>query len=84
MDADFFEVKTAGLRKILDSIVPASGTFWEELFLGGVHNSKKAIELKKLRTALKDQFARTEESFLDVPLDTVFSSVSTCYQKFMS
>jgi hypothetical protein len=85
MDANFFKVKTACLRKILDSIVPATGDFLEKLFLDGVHDSKKVAELKKLRTALKDQFARAEESFLDVPLDdTVFSSASTCFQEFVS
>ena len=41
--------------------------------MGGSHNSKEVLKLKKLRTALKDQFAKTEESFLDVLLDdTVF------------
>ena len=84
MDADFFKVKTACLRKILHSIVPATGDFKEKLFLDGVHDSKRVAQLKKLRTALKDQFARAEESFLDVPLDTVFSSASTCFQKFVS
>ena len=84
MDADFFKVKTACLRKILHSIVSATGDFLEKLFLDGVHDSKRVAQLKKLRTALKDQFARAEESFLDVPLDTVFSSASTCFQKFVS
>ena len=74
MDADFFKVKTACLRKILHSIVPATEDFLGKLFLDGVHDSKRVVQLKKLRTALKDQFARAEESFLEVPLDTVFSS----------
>ena len=84
MDADFLKVKTACLRKILHSIVPATGDFVEKLFLDGVHDSKRVAQLKKLRTALKDQFARAEESFLDIPLDTVFSSASTCFQEFVS
>ena len=46
---------------------------------------KKVAELKKLRTALKDQFAHAEESFLDVSLDgNMFSSASTCFQEFVS
>ena len=73
MDADFFKVKTACLRKILDSVNRASSTLVEQLFIGGVHISKEVLKLKKLRTALKDQFAKTEESLQEVLSDdTVF------------
>ena len=54
MDANFFKDKTACLRKILDSIVPATGEFFEKLFLDGVHDSKKVTELKKLAGPLHD------------------------------
>ena len=40
---------------------------------GGLNSEAEFQKFKKLRTALKDQFAKTEESFLDVPLNgTVF------------
>ena len=52
-----FAVKTACLRKILHSIIPVTNTFMEKLFSGGGHDAKKVIELKNLRTALKDGFA---------------------------
>ena len=68
-----FAVKTACLRKILHSIRPVTNTFMEKLFSGGGHDSKKVIELKTLRTALKDRFACTEESFLDVRLEDTVS-----------
>ena len=67
----------ARLRKILDSVNWESNTLGEKLVAaswGGDLNSKEIVlKFKKLRTALKDQFAKTEESFRDVPLDgTVF------------
>ena len=67
----------ARLRKILDSVNWESNTLGEKLVAaswGGDLNSKEIVlKFKKLRTALKDQFAKTEKSFRDVPLDgTVF------------
>ena len=72
-----FVVKTACLRKILHSIIPVTNTFMEKLFSGGSHDSKDIVDLKNLRTALKDRFACTEDSFLDVDLDDVGSGDST-------
>ena len=52
--------------------------------MGGGHNSKEFLKLKKLRTALKDQFAKMEKTFLDVPLDdTVFEEFDRL-KKFVS
>ena len=59
----------ARLRKILDSVNWASNNLVEYCCMGG----EEVLKLKKLRTALKDQFAKTEESLQDVLLDdTVF------------
>ena len=57
------------MRKILDSVNWESNTLIEELIIGDRYNSKRVLKLKKLKTALKDQFAKTEASFLDVLLD---------------
>ena len=77
-----FLVKTACLRKILHSIIPATNSFMEKVFSGGGHNFKKVIELKNLRTALKERFACTEDSFLDVLLDDVVSAEYNKLEKF--
>ena len=77
-----FAVKTACLRKILHSIIPVTNTFMEKLFSGGSHDSKKVIELTNLRTALKDRFACTEDSFLDVRLDDTVSDEFDKLAKF--
>ena len=45
----------------------------EELCIGDRYNFKRVLKLKKLKTALKDQFAKMEESVQDVLSDdTVF------------
>ena len=77
-----FAVKTACLRKILHSIRPVTNTIMEKLFSGGGHDSKEVIELKNLRTALKDRIACMEDSFLDVALDDVVSDSFTKLAKF--
>ena len=77
-----FAVKTACLRKILHSIIPVTNTFMEKLFSGGSHDSKDVVELKNLRTALKDRFACTEDNFLDVDLDDIVSDEFAKLVKF--
>ena len=77
-----FAVKTACLRKILHSIIPVTNTFMEKLFSGGSHDSKDVLELENLRTALKDRFACTEDSFLGVALDDIVSDEFAKLVKF--
>ena len=54
----------------------------EKLCSGGSHDSKDVIELKNLRTALKDRFACTEDSFLDVEFDDIVSDEFAKLVKF--
>ena len=54
----------------------------EKLFSGGSHDSKDIVDLKNLRTALKDRFACTEDNFLDVDLDDIVSEEFAKLVKF--